>query len=88
MEPRITHVRHIRDYILEITFSDGLVAKVDFHGRIVGRGGVFAPLEDVAFFRQVRIDPDFGALVWPNDVDFCPDVLYTEAAGRPLPTPG
>jgi hypothetical protein len=78
-------VPHIRDYILEITFSDGLVAEVDFRDRIVGRGAVFSPLEDVAFFRQVRVDPDFGTLVWPNDVDFCLEVLYAKAAGRPLP---
>jgi hypothetical protein len=24
-------------------------------------------------------------LVWPNEVDFCPDVLYSEATGTPLP---
>ena len=88
MEARVTKVRHIRAYVLELTFSDGLTAHIDFHDRIVGRGGVFAPLEDVDFFRQVRVDSDFGTLVWPNEVDLCPDVLYAEAAGRPLPAGG
>jgi hypothetical protein len=83
--PRIRHVRYIRDYWLELTFADGKQAKLDFRDRIVGRGGVFAPLEDLEFFKRVRVDPEIGTLVWPNEVDFCPDVLYSEATGIPLP---
>jgi hypothetical protein len=82
MFPRVRGVRHVKDYELEITFSDGTVAKLDFRRRIVGRGGVFAPLESVDFFRQVSVDPEAGTLVWPNGVDFCPDVLYAEATGK------
>ncbi len=37
------------------------------------------------FFRQVRVDPEIGTIVWPNELDFCPDVLYHEATGTPLP---
>jgi hypothetical protein len=83
--PRITQVRHIQDYWLELTFADGTQARLDFKDRIVGRGGVFAPLEDPEFFRRVRVDPEIGTLVWPNEVDFCPDVLYSEATGTPIP---
>lgn len=85
MFPRISQVRHIKDYRLELTFRDGVVAELDFSGRIVGRGGVFAPLEAVEYFRQVRVDPEIGTIVWPNEVDFDPDVLYSEATGAPLP---
>lgn len=84
MFPRVTAVRHLRDYVLEITFSDGTVAELDFRPRVVGRGGVFEPLENIDFFRQVSVDREAGTLVWPNDVDFCPDVLYSEATGRPI----
>ena len=87
MFPRITGVRHIQDYRLELAFANGVRAELDFRKKIVGRGGVFAPLEDVRFFEQVRVDPEVGALVWPNDVDFDPDVLYSEATGAPLPMP-
>jgi hypothetical protein len=83
--PRITHVRHIQDYWLELTFADGKQARLDFKDRVVGRGGVFAPLEDLEFFKRVRVDPEIGTLVWPNEVDFCPDVLYSEATGIPIP---
>jgi len=85
MFPRISGVRHIKDYRLEMTFTNGIRAELDFKSKIVGRGGVFQPLEDIEFFRQVKVDPEVGTLVWPNGVDFCPDVLYSEATGTPLP---
>jgi hypothetical protein len=84
MFPRVTAVRHIEDYALEIRFTDGTVADLDLRPRIAGRGGVFEPLQDVAFFAQVSVDPEAGTLVWPNGVDFCPDVLYAEATGRDI----
>jgi hypothetical protein len=86
MYPRVTHVRNVRDYILELTFADGVRAELDLSKRIVGRGGVFAPLQDVSLFKQVRVNPKIGTSVFPNDVDFDPDVLYCEATGKPLPT--
>ena len=85
MFPRITDVRHVDKYRLELTFSNGVKAELDFRNRIVGRGGVFTPLEDIDFFKRVKADPEIGTLVWPNEVDFCPDVLYSEATGEPLP---
>jgi hypothetical protein len=85
MFPRITHVRHVEAYRLELTLTNDEKAELDFRDRIVGRGGVFTPLEDIEFFKRVRVDPEIGMLVWPNEVDFCPDVLYSEATGQPLP---
>ena len=82
---RITNVRYVKDYRLELTFSDGQQAELDLHDRIVGRGGIFTALEDLNVFRLVRVDPEVKTLVWPNGVDFCPDVLYSEATGRPFP---
>ena len=84
MFPRVSGVRHVKDYELEIRFSDGTVAELDFRQRIVGRGGVFVPLESVDFFRQVTVDREAGTLVWPNGVDFCPDVLDAEATGKAI----
>ena len=84
MLPRVIAVRHLKDYQLEVRFSDGTVADFDFCRRIVGRGGVFRPLENVSLFSQVTVDPEAGTLVWPNGVDFCPDVLYAEASGKAI----
>jgi hypothetical protein len=85
MFPRIVNVQHVQDYCLELTFADGQQRVVDFRRRVVGRGGVFIALEDVSFFKQVKVDPEIGTIIWPNEVDFDPDVLYSEATDTPLP---
>jgi hypothetical protein len=41
-------------------------------------------MADVEFFKQVTVDREAGTLVWPNGVDFCPDVLYAEATGKSI----
>jgi len=60
---------------------------VDLANRIVGRGGVFGPLENPEFFRQVRFDGELGTIVWPNGADFCPDVLYDRVTGNVVQRP-
>lgn len=86
MFPRVKGVRHIADYRLEIFFTDGVRGELDFRSRVVGRGGVFTPMEQITFFKQVAVDPEFGTLVWPNEVDFCPDVPYSEVTGKAIRT--
>jgi len=72
MFPRVKQVQHLGE------------GELDFEERVVGRGGVFSPLEDIAFFSQVKLDPEAGTTVWPNEVDFCPDVLYSLVTGKPI----
>jgi hypothetical protein len=74
----------VERYRLELSFSDGVTGELDFEQRVVGRGGIFRPLEDVSFFGQVKVDPEAGTIVWPNEVDFCPDVLYSLVTGKPI----
>ena len=84
MFPRVKQVRYLGDYRLELGFADGVTGELDFRERIVGRGGMFMPLEDVEFFKQVQVDVEAGTLVWPNGVDLCPDVLYSQVTGKPI----
>ena len=84
MLPRIKQVRHLGAYRLELSFTDGTKGELDFKARILGRGGVFSPLEDIDYFAQVKVDTEAGTIVWPNDVDFCPDVLYSLVTGKPI----
>ena len=37
-----------------------------------------AQLAEPAFFARVALNA-YGTLVWPNEVDFCPDVLYARS---------
>lgn len=85
MFPRVKKVRYLGGYRLELQFTDGIKGELDFRQRIVGRGGVFKPLENIEFFKQVVVDPEAGTVVWPNEVDFCPDVLYSLVTGQAIP---
>jgi hypothetical protein len=84
MDPRITAVRLIGPFQVELTFTDASVGTVDLVSWIGGRGGVFAPLQDHAFFAQVSVDADAGTIVWPNGADLDPDMLYAAAHNVPL----
>lgn len=65
--------------------SRTVCGEVDLREWIVGKGGVFGPLEDINTFRTVTVQPEFGTIQWPNGVDFCPDVLYSAVTGEPIP---
>ncbi len=85
MFPRIRAVEPVGGYRLQLIFTSGEQAEIDLSQRILNRGGVFAPLQNIDYFQQVRVDREVGTLVWPNGVDLDPDVLYSEAMHVPLP---
>ncbi len=83
----VTDVRVLDGYCVELTFSDGVRGVVDLANRIVGRGGMFKPLEVLEYFRQVAVDSELGSIVWPNGTDICPDLLHDWATGNPVQRP-
>lgn len=44
------------------------------------------PLRDPDYFRQMRVDPELGTVVWPNGFDLDPDVLHGDYAPVDRPT--
>lgn len=77
--------RYLHDYVLELTFATGEVAAVDFADWVPTFGGMLEPLHDSKFFALARLEPEYGTVEWPGEIDFCPDVLYSKATGKPLP---
>ena len=77
----VTQVEVLKGYRLRLEFDDGTSGEVDFTEH-VPFNGVFEPLRDPAVFRQVRVDPELGTIVWPNGADIDPFVLHEWAAGR------
>ena len=65
-------------YTVYVRFEDGTSADVDL-SYLADYGGVFAPLRDLAYFRQLRAARDGGTIVWPNDADIAPETLYAHA---------
>jgi hypothetical protein len=82
MIPHVTAAEFVQGYQIRLSFSDGVTGIVDFKDRIVGRGGVFAELEDPVCFAKFSIDTEAGTLCWPNGVDFCPTMLHAIATGH------
>jgi Protein of unknown function (DUF2442) len=74
MLARVTAVEPLDGFRLRLTFTDGVVRKVDLSGDLWGP--MAAPLQDPAYFRQVRVDIELGTVVWPNGYDLDPDVLH------------
>ena len=70
---RITDVKAVEGYRLEVVFADGRVVVVTLGDRLFGP--VFEPLRDTALFTQVFVD-QFGVVSWPNGADLAPDALY------------
>ena len=79
----IIAVEPVQDYRLRLRFEDDVEGVVDLAG--LSFRGVFAPLEDLTYFRQVRVDEGLGTIVWPNGADLDPDVLYSQITGKPIP---
>jgi Protein of unknown function (DUF2442) len=76
---RITKVKVLPGYRLELEFDDGVSGIVDL-SEAVGKG-VFALWRDPVVFEQVCIGSS-GELVWGDQVDLCPDALYLKVTGK------
>src|SRR5436190_24401494 len=76
---RVSSVRNVEKHVLEIRFSDGYIGRLDLEPALWGP--IFEPLKSLDYFRHFRIEDD--TIRWPNDADFCPDVLrfWCEAGG-------
>jgi uncharacterized protein DUF2442 len=72
-------------YTVHVRFEDGTSAHVDL-SYLVDYGGVFEPLHDVGYFRQLRADAEAGTIVWPNEADIAPETLYEHAQRRAAAT--
>lgn len=70
---KITQVKVLEGYRLEIIFDDGVHGVVSLSDRLFGP--VFEPLKDLKLFAQARVD-EFGVVTWPNGADLAPDALY------------
>ena len=73
--PRVTAVTPTEDYKLLLTFTNGEQRIFDFTP-LLGMA-VFKPLSNKSFFLSVKVA--YGTVIWPQDIDYCPDTLYSES---------
>lgn len=83
---RVKKARHVRDYVIEFTFTDGSVREIDLDRYLWGP--VFERVRNLDYFRKFKVDRESGTIVWPNGADIDPDVLYLglSPAARETPT--
>ncbi len=65
---------------LWLKYEDGIEGIVDLSD-LAGRG-VFEAWSELEVFDAVTVN-ESGAVVWPGDIDLCPDALYSRLTGRP-----
>ncbi len=71
--PHVVRAEHLDGYVVKVEFDDGLVKTVDLQP-YAKRGGVFAALSDMEYFKRFYID--LNTLCWPNGADIAPERLY------------
>jgi hypothetical protein len=80
----LIEAKYIGDYRLELTFENGKTGIVDFQ-KYLEKGGIFASLKDLNFFKRFAINRELGIITWNNEIDIAPETLYSEATKEPLP---
>ena len=75
MNPRVKTVTPQKDFTLLVGFTSG--EKKVFDVKPYLDKGVFTELKDPQLF--MKAVPALGTVVWPNELDFCPDTIYLEA---------
>ena len=69
----VTKITYKGGYCYHIVFDDGTSGDVDFT-EYLDKGPMFAPLRDLDFFKQARIEG--GTISRPNGADIDPESLY------------
>ena len=75
----IKNIIKVKDYTVLCEFNNvetrliGLSVKVEKYNKT--NDGWLSQLADKDYFKTVKLD-SYGTLIWDNEVDFCPDVLY------------
>lgn len=74
---RLTKVKALPNYVLEVQFKDGTHGIVEMESLIMSsKAGVFAQLKDQNLFNKVYLE--MGAVTWPGEMDLAPDAMYEE----------
>ena len=73
----VLEAKHLKEYTVEIIFSDGRKGIIDLKDSI--HGSTFQELKNIHFFSRLSVDKELETVTWPNGVDFAPEYLYYKA---------
>jgi hypothetical protein len=72
----IISVNPLEGYQLHIQFEDETQGIIDI-SQLIEFTGIFTSLQDLNYFQQVKVHPEWGTIYWENGADLDPDVLYS-----------
>jgi hypothetical protein len=72
----IISVKPLKGYQLHIQFEDETQGIIDI-SQLIEFTGIFTSLQDLNYFQQVKVHPEWGTIYWENGADLDPDVLYS-----------
>ena len=75
---RVTAVRHVRDHVLWLEFSDGLAGELDLAEGLIGP--VFEQLREPNEFARVHLGAE--TIEWANGADWAPESLHALLRAR------
>ncbi|HAT15114.1 MAG TPA: DUF2442 domain-containing protein [Microcoleaceae bacterium UBA11344] len=81
----IISVKPLEGYQLHLKFEDDREGVIDI-SKLIEFTGIFSPLQDLTYFNQVKLNPEWGTIYWENGADFDPDILYSIITGERIPT--
>ena len=71
---KVTAVKVVSPFHLEISFDDGIKKTIDF--TTILKGEMYGPLASEDYFNKVYLDPEVHTIAWPNGADFDPEILH------------
>lgn len=80
----IIEAKYHKNFLIEVKFQDGKSGIVNLE-EYKNKGGIFSKLNDPEFFKNVRLNKEFGVLTWDDEIDIAPEIIYSLATGEPLP---
>jgi Protein of unknown function (DUF2442) len=69
----VKNARYLSGYILELSFSDGIKAEIDF-SEWIDKYPFFAPLKNIDYFKNFSLDG--WTVCWENGADIAPETLH------------
>lgn len=67
------------DFSVICVFNNDETRLIDLSGWVEqfkqANDGWASRIADISYFKTVKLD-SYGTLMWDNELDFCPDVLY------------
>jgi hypothetical protein len=78
-EAKLQQVSYVNDYGIHVCYAaagEARAMEADVDLRDLLDHPFYAPLKDKNLFAQVKVDDEVPVLVWPQDIDLSPELLY------------